>query len=257
MKRYTVKKSMFNGFALKAQRHRDLLSDPRAVASLLIATFIAVLCISFVQAQGDLMRSARHDRLLGIALILIVVGTAWIGRLASARAQERKWRRLAGYLNLHCQRRGLAGGYAVDVTGRYCGRNVWLGTATHMGGLRAVVKVRNEDGASLRLRGPFSASAVVADGITRELFASSHSHPIGNARQFYARSNPSALVDALPQHEELWRELTALPDLVTIELYNEALSIERTGPIDDLGELQRTLDLASSLADVIEQPEIM
>jgi hypothetical protein len=203
-------------------------------------------------AAGEIIGS----RLLGIGIITLLVGLAWLDHHMEVRSKRHYWGALAQQTGLECTVRSVLFSTTVSVSGSYRGYPITMYTPRQGKGqiisTRIELTVPNRSRATLRMRGPFQGKQVAIDKVTRDLFATVDARQFGDDRRFFMRSQPMHLATTLLA-SPLWQRLLALQTLSNIELENQRLSFEQLGLLYDVEHLRQLLDVLCDMADLMQQ----
>ncbi len=228
--------------------------SPRSVIIIFGALLLATLAAVAVISDPDVMMT----RLLTVGVIFVILGLALFDHLYEIIQLERVWRRLAQRTGLQCRVDGFfLTGYAVEVSGRYRGRNLSLSTykqgKSQVPSTRIAVAVNNEARAILRLRGPFKPGEANDDKVVNDLFEATAARQFGRDHRFFIRSQPVHLVTSMFQPGSLRAKMSQLESPVNIEVEGQSLRFNQLGVLGDVAYLEFIFDLLSDMADKVEK----
>jgi hypothetical protein len=228
----------------------------RPAAGLLCDRHPSVGCSAWLWRSVEGFSSGRRSSMVTILIALLVLQFFWWMYRGDLDHTAEAWQRFADLTGLERKTVNPLLGGSTFVSGTFGGRPVELYSRNYGKGqvqaTRLRVSVANTGRATMKLRGPFEAKEAAVDSVTDDLFAACDSFAAGGDVQFYASSSPPLLVVQLQRNRGLWRELTALEQLCTIELHGPELVFEQLGVIHDVSYLVAVLDVLAGIAAEID-----
>ena len=226
----------------------------KKLLTILVVIFLGVAALILVYSEPKFV----WGRIMWVGIAIALLGLALFDNWFEASRKEQVWKELANKTGLTCQVHGfILVGYSVEVTGVYRGHRLTLSTFKQGKGqvpsTEIEMRVDNEVGASLRLRGPFNQADAKQDVVVKELFQATDSREFGNEQRFFIRSRPIHLVTNIFSDQPLYNNLLELPEMVNIELQENKLRFDQLGVLEDVDYLIFLFDLLTDLARIIEQ----